>query len=160
VVLTITNAILATSLLTKDLFCQDVPPKKFSTTIGLMNLLSIPFGGFPMCHGAGGLAGQYRYGARTGGANVYAGLIFLILAFFFTSPQVLSIIAVGVLGALLVFVGIEMGRHSLRTNSLVITGVIGILALVGSMTIAFIVGMVFACSAEWLKKRKTARETS
>ena len=83
VVLTIANAILATSLLTKDLFSADVPPKKLSTTIGLMNLTSVPFGGFPMCHGAGGLAGQYRYGARTGGANVYAGLIFLFLALFF-----------------------------------------------------------------------------
>ena len=59
VVLTIANAILATSLLTKDLFQKDVPPKKFSTTIGVMNLVSVPFGGFPMCHGAGGLAGQY-----------------------------------------------------------------------------------------------------
>lgn len=54
VVLTITNAILATSLLTKDLFGQDVPPKRFFTTIGLMNLVSVPFGGFPMCHGGGG----------------------------------------------------------------------------------------------------------
>jgi ABC-type Mn2+/Zn2+ transport system permease subunit len=53
-----------------------------------------------------------------------------------------------------------MSRHSLRTDSLVITGIIGILALVSSMTIAFIVGMVFACSVEWIKKRKTARETS
>jgi len=153
VVLTITNAILATSLLTKDLFGQDIPPKKFSTTIGLMNLISVPFGGFPMCHGAGGLAGQYRYGARTGGANVYAGLIFIILALFFTSPQVLSIIAVGVLGALLVFVGIEMARHSIRTDSLVITCITGIFALVSSMTVGFIVGMVLAYSAEWLKKR-------
>ena len=67
VVLTIANAILATSLLTKDLFEKDVPPKMLSTTIGLMNIVSVPFGGFPMCHGAGGLAGQYRYGARTGG---------------------------------------------------------------------------------------------
>jgi hypothetical protein len=161
VVLTITNAILATSLLTKDLFGQDVPPKKFSTTIGLMNLLSVPFGGFPMCHGAGGLAGQYRYGARTGGANIYAGTIFIVLALFFTSPQVLSIIAVGVLGALLVFVGIEMGRHSLRTESLVITIIIGILALVSSMTLAFIIGMVLAYSAGWMKMRKekkTAQE--
>ncbi len=161
VVLTITNAILATSLLTKDLFAQDVPPRKFSTTIGLMNLVSVPFGGFPMCHGAGGLAGQYRYGARTGGANVYAGIIFIVLALFFTSPQVLSIIAVGVLGALLVFVGIEMGRHSLRTDSLIITLIIGILALVSSMTIAFIVGMVLACGAGWMKQRKekmTARD--
>ena len=153
VVLTITNAILATSLLTKDLFCQDVPPKKFSTTIGLMNLVSVPFGGFPMCHGAGGLAGQFRYGARTGGANVYAGLIFIILALFFSSPQVLSIIAVGVLGALLVFVGIEMGRHSFRTDSLAITGIIGILALTSSMTVAFLVGMVLAYLIPVIRKK-------
>ena len=142
VVLTIANAILATSLLTQDLFRQDVPPKRLSTTIGLMNITSVPFGGFPMCHGAGGLAGQYRYGARTGGASIIAGVIFIVLALFFTSPQVLSIVAVGVLGALLVFVGIEMGRHSLKTDSFVITGIIGLLALFFSMTVAFIAGMV------------------
>jgi MFS superfamily sulfate permease-like transporter len=151
VVLTITNAILATSLLTKDLFAHDVQPKKFSTSIGLMNLVSVPFGGFPMCHGAGGLAGQYRYGARTGGANIYAGLIFLILALFFSSPQVLSIIAVGALGALLIFVGIEMSRHSLKTDSLIVTVIIGILALVSSMTVAFLVGMVIAYITDGIK---------
>ena len=154
VVLTIANAILATSLLTKDLFSADVPPKKLSTTIGLMNLTSVPFGGFPMCHGAGGLAGQYRYGARTGGSNVFAGLIFIVLALFFTSPQVLSIIAVGVLGALLVFVGIEMGRHSLKSDSLIITIVIGVLALLTSMTLAFIAGMVIAYLLGWMGKRR------
>ena len=153
VVLTITNAILATSLLTKDLFLQNVPPKKFSISIGLMNILSVPFGGFPMCHGAGGLAGQYRYGARTGGANVYAGLIFLTLALFFSSPQVLSIIAVGVLGALLVFVGIEMSRHSFKTDSLLITGIIGVLALLSSMTVAFLVGMVLAYIIDRINKK-------
>ncbi len=157
VVLTITNAILATSLLTKDLFGKDVPPKKFSTSIGLMNIFSVPFGGFPMCHGAGGLAGQYRYGARTGGANIYAGLIFIILALFFSSPQVLSIIAVGVLGALLIFVGIEMSRHSFKTDSLLITGIIGILALVSSMTLAFIVGMILAYIVS-LRKEKTVQD--
>jgi len=152
VVLTIANAILATSLLTKDLFLTDIPPKKFSLTIGLMNLTSVPFGGFPMCHGAGGLAGQYRYGARTGGANVYAGLIFIFLALFFSSPQVLSIIAVGVLGSLLVFVGIEMARHSLRTDSLAVTCIIGILALMSSMTIAFILGMACVYLVRWVNK--------
>jgi len=77
-------------------------------------------------------------------------IIFIILALFFTSPQVLSIIAVGVLGALLVFVGIEMGRHSLRTDSLIVTVIIAVLALVSSMTIAFIVGMVVAYGmARW-----------
>jgi len=157
VVLTIANAILATSLLTKDLFGKDVPPKKLSTTIGLMNIVSVPFGGFPMCHGAGGLAGQYRYGARTGGASIIAGLIFIILALFFSSPQVLSIVAVGVLGALLVFVGIEMGRYSLRTDSLVITLFIGVLALAISMTVAFIVGIAAAYVLIWTKKRKAQK---
>ena len=154
VVLTIANAILATSLLTKDLFSADVPPKKLSTTIGLMNLTSVPFGGFPMCHGAGGLAGQYRYGARTGGANIFAGLIFIVLALFFTSPQVLSIIAVGVLGALLVFVGIEMGRHSLKSDSVIVTIIIGVLALVSSITLAFIAGMGIAYVLGWLGKKR------
>ncbi|MFA6226366.1 MAG: putative sulfate/molybdate transporter [Methanoregula sp.] len=153
VVLTITNAILATSLLTKDLFAHDVPPKKFSTSVGLMNIFSVPFGGFPMCHGAGGLAGQYRYGARTGGANIYAGLIFIILALFFSSPQVLSIIAVGVLGALLVFVGIEMSRHSFKTDSVLVTVIIGILALVSSMTLAFIGGLILAYLVYGIKKK-------
>jgi len=158
VVLTIANAILATSLLTKDFFGKDVPPKKFSTTIGLMNLTSVPFGGFPMCHGAGGLTGQYRYGARTGGASIIAGLIFITLALFFTSPEVLSIVAVGVLGALLVFVGIEMGRHSLKTDSVVVTGLIGVLALAMSMTIAFIVGMAAVYLLEWVKKKQTHKD--
>jgi len=158
VVLTIANAILATSLLTKDFFGKDVPPKKFSTTIGLMNITSVPFGGFPMCHGAGGLAGQYRYGARTGGASIIAGLIFITLALFFTSPEVLSIVAVGVLGALLVFVGIEMARHSLKTDSLAVTGIIGVLALAVSMTLAFIIGMVAVYLLGWIKKRPAHKD--
>jgi hypothetical protein len=155
-VLTIANAILATSLLTKDLFGKDVPPKRFSLTIGLMNLSSVPFGGFPMCHGAGGLAGQYRYGARTGGANIFAGGIFILLALFFSSPEVLSIVAVGVLGALLVFVGIEMGKHGIRTDMLPVTLLIGILALAFSMTVAFIIGLIAAYLYPHLKRRTGA----
>ncbi|MFA7199332.1 MAG: putative sulfate/molybdate transporter, partial [Methanoculleus sp.] len=55
--LTIANAILATSLLTYDLFPKKgVDPDRLSRTIGAMNLISTPLGGFPMCHGAGGLA--------------------------------------------------------------------------------------------------------
>ena len=150
-VLTIANAILATSLLTKDLFGKDVPPKRLSATIGLMNLTSVPFGGFPMCHGAGGLAGQFRYGARTGGANIIAGCIFLLLALFFSSPEVLSIVAVGALGALLVFVGIEMGKHSIKTDSLPVTLLIGVLALLVSLTVAFVIGLLVAYLYPFLK---------
>ena len=99
-----------------------------------------------------------RYGARTGGASIIAGLIFLILALFFSSPQVLSIVAVGVLGALLVFVGIEMARHSLKTDSLVITGLIGLLALAVSMTVAFIIGLAAVYLLGRVKKRPVPRD--
>ena len=103
------------------------------------------------------LAGQYRYGARTGGASIIAGLIFIILALFFSSPQVLSIVAVGVLGALLVFVGIEMARHSIRTDSLFITGLIGLLALAVSMTVAFIVGLIAAYLLAGVKRKPVSK---
>ncbi|WP_245618575.1 putative sulfate/molybdate transporter [Methanogenium cariaci] len=125
--LTITNAILATSLLTLDLFRHEIKPDRLSATIGgVMNLVSVPFGGFPpMCHGAGGMAGQYRFGARTGGgANIIAGIILLAFAIFFASAGVLSIIPpTGIFGALLLFVAIELGIHATKTDSLAVTGI-------------------------------------
>jgi MFS superfamily sulfate permease-like transporter len=142
--LTITNAILATTLLMQDLVHRDVDPDKLSKSMGLMNLTSVPFGGFPMCHGAGGLAAQYRFGARTGGSNIISGLILLPIALFFASPEFVAIIPFGVFGALLVFVAIELGKHGLKTDSYVLTGSIAVLALLTNMAIAFIVGMILA----------------
>lgn len=147
--LTVTNAILATSLLTKDLFGQEVRPARLSRTIGLMNLTSIPFGGFPMCHGAGGMAGQYRFGARTGGANIYAGIFFLLLAFLFASPDVLGLISGGFYGALLVFVALELGRHGINTDSSLVTGAIAVLSLLTNMTLAFVVGICLAYGIQY-----------
>ncbi len=150
--LTITNAILSTSLLMQDLIHREVEPDKLSISIGLMNLTSVPFGGFPMCHGAGGLAAQYRFGARTGGSNIISGIILIPIALFFASPEFVAIIPLGVFGALLVFVAIELGKHSFKTNSYIVTITIAILALITNMTIAFIVGMVLAYSLAKITK--------
>ena len=40
--------------------------------------LSALFGGVPMCHGAGGMAGHVQFGARTSGALVILGVILLV----------------------------------------------------------------------------------
>ncbi|KAI4316034.1 hypothetical protein L6164_024052 [Bauhinia variegata] len=66
--LSILNSVIAVCKLTSDLF----PGKEFSatslsTTVGLMNLVGCWFGAMPCCHGAGGLAGQYKFGGRSGG---------------------------------------------------------------------------------------------
>ena len=152
-VITITNAILATSLLTKDMFSHEIPPEKLSKTIGVMNIISAPFGGFPMCHGAGGLAAQYRFGARTGGSNIFAGVILLVIAVFFASPGIQGLISPGIYGALLVFVAIEMGRHGFKTDSLPVTVVTGVLALL-SVVGGFIAGMILAYLMKWNRDRK------
>ncbi|WOX55771.1 MULTISPECIES: putative sulfate/molybdate transporter [unclassified Methanoculleus] len=153
--LTVANAILATSLLTYDFFPKKgVDPDRLSRTIGAMNLISTPLGGFPMCHGAGGLAAMYRFGARTGGANIVAGLLILIFAVAFAPPEVLTLIPYGVFGALLVFVAIELGKHSAKTESYLVTGVVAVLTLVTGLTIAFIIGMVLAYAMKWRAGRQ------
>jgi MFS superfamily sulfate permease-like transporter len=154
--LTLGNAILATSLLTLDLFKREVEPDRLSKTIGIMNILSCPFGAFPMCHGAGGLAAQYRFGARTGGANIIAGILILAFAIAFAPPEVLTLIPYGIFGGLLVFVAIELGKHGAKTSSYPITIMIGIIALIGGMTPAFIIGMIVAYS---VGRKKRDRDT-
>ena len=64
--LTATNAVIATSALISQYWPdRRVSERQLSINMGLMNLTLPFFGGMPLCHGAGGLAGQYFFGART-----------------------------------------------------------------------------------------------
>jgi MFS superfamily sulfate permease-like transporter len=81
--LTFTNAVLLTALLAGDYFgarAAHVTPKRLALSSGLANLLLTPLGALPMCHGAGGLAAHYRFGARSGTAPLLLGLALLALA--------------------------------------------------------------------------------
>jgi Molybdate transporter of MFS superfamily len=81
--LTFTNAVLLTALIAGDYFgvrAAHVTPVRLSVTSGLANLLLTPFGALPMCHGAGGLAAHYRFGARSGTAPLVLGLALLAFA--------------------------------------------------------------------------------
>jgi MFS superfamily sulfate permease-like transporter len=154
--LTLANAILATSLLTSDLFKEKVPPKKLSNNIGIVNLLVTPLGGFPMCHGAGGLAAHYRFGARTGGADIMIGALFIILSFIATSAM-LAVVPVGVLGALLAFAGIELLSNASHTDIIVVTAATGLVTLLVDPTIGLIAGaIVYVAYRSLFKKDRTA----
>lgn len=142
--LTLTNAILATSVLAHDLYKRDIEPDRLSVTIGLMNVISTPFGAFPMCHGAGGLAAHYRFGGRTALSNIAGGVILLGFALFFADPETLAILPAGMFGALLVFVGIELGKHGIKTDDRLVSGSMAVLALFGGMTLAFVLGLLLA----------------
>jgi MFS superfamily sulfate permease-like transporter len=64
----------------------------------------------PMCHGAGGLAGQYRFGARTNGSILFLGVVKLLLAVFIGASLMTLCRAFpeSVLGVLLAFAGMEL----------------------------------------------------
>ena len=115
--LTLTNAILVTAAVSRQLFPKELHPaneRNLALTTGAMNLLAAPFGGYLMCHGAGGIVGHHRFGARTATAPVLIGVIFLALGLLFGSGgyAVLRTIPEGVLGALLLLSGIELAQSS------------------------------------------------
>jgi Molybdate transporter of MFS superfamily len=89
--LTLGNAVIAITEENNRLFPnRPVSEKKISTSTGLMNMFSASVGGVPMCHGAGGMAGHVRFGARTGGALVILGAVLLVTAVL--PPSVLGVI--------------------------------------------------------------------
>lgn len=81
--MTMGNAVLAYTDLSKEYFKEKfskVTNRKACISMAFANFLSFCLGGMPLCHGAGGLAAHYRFGARTAGSNLMIGSIFLVLA--------------------------------------------------------------------------------
>ena len=80
--LTLLNSVFAVTLLATQLFPSNqkrVSTTKVSWSVALMNLVALPFGAMPMCHGSGGLAAQHACGARTGWSMLILGTIKLSL---------------------------------------------------------------------------------
>ena len=109
--LTLGNAIIAVTEENNRLFPERrVNEKKMAVSQGMMNLIAPVLGGIPVCHGAGGLAGYVRFGARTGGSLVILGCIFLLLGLCFSNSVLLlfNLIPSCVLGVILFFAGLEL----------------------------------------------------
>ncbi len=111
--LTLTNAVVLTALLAQDYFgarARHVTPARLCLTSGLANLVLTPFGALPMCHGAGGLAAHYRFGARSGTAPLVLGLVLLVLAALPGKAAVtlLAAIPMAAVGALLLMAAAQL----------------------------------------------------
>ncbi|CDP18432.1 unnamed protein product [Coffea canephora] len=118
--LSILNSVIAVCKLSTDLFPEkDISATSVSITVGMMNLIGCWFGAMPCCHGAGGLAGQYKFGGRSGGCVALLGLAKLVLGLVLGSSlvKILDQFPVGVLGVLLLFAGIELAICSRDMNS-------------------------------------------
>jgi len=113
--LSIANAVIATRQTADDLFPgSDVTARKLGLTYSLANL-TVPFlGGIPVCHGSGGLAGHYAFGARTGGSVIIYGAGYLLCGLVFGGNFMgfVSVFPKAVLGVLLMFEGVQLMRLS------------------------------------------------
>ncbi|KAL7468425.1 hypothetical protein ACHAXS_008648 [Conticribra weissflogii] len=87
-----------------------VTRRDVAVSVGLMNLALCPLGSMPNCHGAGGLAGQHRFGARHGTSVVALGAMKMLLAVFFggSALTLLDALPVSVLGVMIGIAGLEL----------------------------------------------------
>lgn len=111
--LTTLNSVIAVCALSERYFPgRGISPTRMASSVGLMNLATVPFGGIPMCHGAGGLAAQHRFGARTGGSIIALGTMKLAAGLFLGLPllTLLGDYPMAILGPMLVVAGVELAR--------------------------------------------------
>jgi len=152
--LTLGNAIIGTAVENNELF-PDRPAKVKTIAIdhGVMNIFSTAIGGIPICHGAGGMAGHVRFGARTGGALVILGVIVLILGLFFSDSvaTIFKIFPPSILGVILFFTGLELASinkdiGSKRSDVYIMLVTAGI--AMWNMGVAYLAGLILYYGVE------------
>ncbi|GMH90855.1 hypothetical protein TrVE_jg1309 [Triparma verrucosa] len=89
--------------------------REVAMSVGLLNSIFCLFGGMPNCHGAGGLAGQHRFGARNGTSVIFLGILKITIAIFFGASALTFFEAIpsSILGVLLAIAGAELGLTGL-----------------------------------------------
>jgi SulP family sulfate permease len=155
--MTLGNAVVAYVDLSKEYFpdnSRKVTYKSACISMAVANFLSFILGGMPLCHGAGGLAAHYRFGARTGGSNLIIGVIFVLLAIFLGSHvlMVVKLLPMSILGVLLLFAGGQLALTLVDTNgrkdlfvALIMLGI----TLASNLAAGFIVGIAIAYALKW-----------
>jgi SulP family sulfate permease len=150
--MTIGNAILSNTDLMHEYFgkrAHRATYRSIANSQGIADIVSFIWGGIPMCHGAGGLAANYRFGARTAGANIMIGSIFVLLGILFGQNAIiiLNLLPMSILGVLLVFAGAQLAlmiRDLTERKDLFVALVMLGITLTVNLATAFICGIFIA----------------
>ncbi len=151
--LTMLNSVIAVCALSSDYFPgRGVSTRRMALSVGVMNLLCVPFSGMPMCHGAGGLAAQYRFGARSGGSVIMLGGVKLAAGLLLGAALIgiLQDYPMAILGPMLIFAGVELAKScadAMTDKSALAVVLLTAACILGANTfIGFSVGAAFyAC---------------
>lgn len=156
--LSLGNSVIATTKASSDLFPdRPVTVRSIGYTYAAMNLVAPWFGGVPACHGCGGLVGFYNFGARTGGAPVIYGGLYLVAGVLFAPAlaELVLLFPLPILGVVLFLESIALMRltrdvlHG-RTNIAIVALVAGCVLWVPS---GYLVGLVLGTLAAFLAER-------
>jgi MFS superfamily sulfate permease-like transporter len=98
---------------------RPVTERQVAVSTGIMNTLGSLAGGVPMCHGAGGMAAQFSFGARTGGAPIILGIVLLAVALLFSESvgTLLRLFPHPALGVMLFLAGLQLALGSCDFSS-------------------------------------------
>ena len=159
--LSLGNSILATEQIARDLFPhKPVTVRRIGFTYALMNLINPFFGGVPTCHGSGGMAGHYAFGARTGGSVILYGSMFLAIGLFFAGgfDQIVHLFPRPVLGVILLFealtlIGLVRDTVSDKAEFSVVV-LVGLFAV--TLPYGYVVGLVAGTLLAYLAARNVA----
>jgi len=113
--LTLGNAVLApVEFSNREFPDRPVTERRMSISTGLINTLGSFIGAVPMCHGAGGMAAQTGFGARSGGAPVILGILLIVLALAFSDSLavLLRLFPQPALGVMLFLAGLQLALGS------------------------------------------------
>lgn len=117
--LTTLNSVIAVSALAGDLLPDfAVGVTGFGLSVAAMNLVGCWFGAMPTCHGAGGLAAQWRFGARSGASVMMLGVMKLVLGLVL-GDSLAGLVAKfpgPVLGVMVLGAGLELARVAVGVN--------------------------------------------
>lgn len=163
--LSLGNSIYATADAARQYFGEKavhVTERKLMLTMGTADAVTAMLGGVPVCHGCGGLTAHYRLGARSGGAPLMLGVIFLLLGLLggSASMQIFGLIPFPVLGVLLAYVGFQhlplardlCGWQAWLTALLVLA----LTLWTNNLAIGFLSAAVFYHLWNWLENRFVA----
>ena len=157
--LTLGNAVVAIAAENNELFPdRPVTERTMCVSQGIMNLISPLFGGVPMCHGAGGMAGHVRFGARTGGSLVILGTIVIIIALFFSQSVavIFKMFPSAILGVILFLAGAELAvtvRDIGNKREEFYTMIVVAGFAMWHMGVAFVVGVIldYSLRRKWIR---------
>ncbi|UCE19325.1 MAG: putative sulfate/molybdate transporter [Gemmatimonadota bacterium] len=158
--LTLGNAVFAANDAAHLFFknrAQKVTTKRLATSIGISNVCMGLLGGFPICHGSGGIGAHYKFGGRTGGTTMILGIGFLFVGLVHYLDTIIFLIPIPLLGTLLLFNALAMvklGRDQHEVEAYLPMLVVALISLLTrNMTFGVLVGIFLEKSVRWLRHR-------